>query len=258
MVLDIEVRDHVATATLNRPEAMNSIDPELRQALHALWRRIALDDDIRVAVLTGAGDRAFCAGADLKKTNPPTTSYAARAFGSSEPDHLLDGFPNDTPLIAAVNGYAIGGGLELALACDIRIAADHAQFGLAEVRVGSIPGAGGTQTLPRAVGQSMARQMLFTGDRIDATTALRCGLVSEVVEPEDLLSRATEIAARIASNAPLSVRAVKRLVDQAGDVPLRTGMEFERHVWGVLRDAEDRIEGRKAFQEKRKPEYRGR
>ena len=258
MVLEFDVRGHVATVTLNRPEAMNAIDPELRAGLHDAWRRISSDDDIRVALLTGAGDRAFCAGADLKKTMPPAESHAARTFGSSEPDHLLDGLDTDKPLVCAINGYAIGGGLELALACDIRIAASHAQFALAEVRVGSIPGAGGTQTLPRAIGRSMAMQMLLTGDRIDAQTALRCGLVSEILEPEDLLDRGREIAARIASNAPLSVRAVKRLVTRGEHVPVETGMEMERFVWGLLRDTEDRIEGRKAFQEKRDPEYRGR
>ena len=258
MVLDVDVRGHVATVTLNRPKAMNAIDPDLRSALHDAWWRISTDDDIRVALLTGAGDRAFCVGADLKKTMPPSESHAARTFGSSEPDHLLDGLDTDKPLICAINGFAIGGGLELALACDIRIAAAHAQFALAEVRVGSIPGAGGTQTLPRAIGRSMAMQMLLTGDRIDAETALRCGLVSEVLEPDYLLDRGRQIADRIAANAPLSVRAVKRLVTRGEHVPVETGMEMERFVWGLLRDTEDRIEGRKAFQEKRDPVYRGR
>ena len=258
MTVAIEVRDHVATITLDRPDAMNAIDPDMRAALHDVWNRLATDDAIRVAILTGAGDRAFCAGADLKRTMPSSESHAARTFGSSEPDHLLEGLETDKPLLCAINGYAIGAGLELALACDVRLAASHAQFGLSEVRVGSIPGAGGTQLLPRTVGRSMAMQMLLTGDRIDAKTALRWGLVSEVVELHGLLDRAHEIAARIAANAPLAVRAVKRLVTQGADVPLPTGMEMERFVWGLLRDTEDRIEGRKAFQEKRAPIYRGR
>lgn len=258
MILDIDVRAHVATVTLNRPEAMNAIDPDLRAALHDAWHRISTDDDIRVALLTGAGERAFCAGSDLKKTMPPPESHATQTFGSSEPDHLLAGLDTDKPLVCAINGYAIGGGLELALACDIRIAATHARFALAEVQVGSIPGAGGTQALPRAIGRSMAMQMLLTGDRIDAQTALRCGLVSEVLEPDDLLDRGRQIAERIAANAPLSVRAVKRLVKLGEDTSVKTGMEMERFVWGLLRDTEDRIEGRRAFQEKRSPEYRGR
>ena len=258
MVLDIDVQQHVATITLNRPEALNAIDPELRSALHVIWRRIATDGDIRVAILTGAGDRAFCVGSDLKKTPPPSDSHAYRTFGTSEPDHLLEGLDGDTPMVCAINGYAIGGGLELALACDIRIASTTAEFALPEARIGSIPGAGGTQSLPRAVGQAMAMQMLLTGDRIDAETALRCGLVTEIHEPGSLLPRAQEIAARIAANAPLSVRAIKRLVTRGADVPLPVGQDMERFVFGLMRDTEDRLEGRQAFQEKRDPQYRGR
>lgn len=257
-VLEIEVEGHVATITLNRPEAMNSIDPELRAALQDAWTEIDANDGIRVAILTGAGGRAFCAGADLKRTMPPKESHAQRTFGSSTRDHLLDGLDTDKPLIAAVNGFAVGGGMELALACDIRIASTQAQFGLAEVRQGSIPGAGGTQTLPRAIGRSAAMQMLLTGDRVDAQEALRIGLVSEVVAPDSLMVRAREVAIRIAQNAPLSVRAIKRLVVRGADVPLQTGIDMERFVWGLLRDTEDRIEGRIAFQEKRSPVYRGR
>lgn len=258
MALDVEVRDHIATITLNRPEAMNSFDPEMRSALQDTWLRIDADDDIRVAVITGAGDRAFCTGADLKNTMPPTESHAAITFGTNERDHLLDGLDTDKPLVCAINGYAIGGGLEIALACDIRIAASHAQFGLSEVKVGSIPGAGGTQMLPRAIGRAMAMQMLLTGERIDADTALRCGLISEIHDLEQLRDRAHEIAARIAANAPLSVRAVKRLVARGADMPLASAMEVERFVFGLLRDTEDRIEGRVAFKEKRPPDYKGR
>ena len=258
MVVDIEVHNRVATITLNRPDVMNAVDSDMRAALHEAWNRLVTDDAIHVAVLTGAGDRAFCAGADLKRTAPPPESHAARAFGSSEPDHLLAGLVTDKPLLCAVNGYAIGAGLELALACDIRLASPSAQFGLSEVRVGSIPGAGGTQMLPRTVGRSMAMQMLLTGDRIDAEAALQWGLVSEIVESPGLLDRALEVAERIAANAPLAVRAVKRLVTHGADVPLPTGLEMERFVWGLLRDSEDRVEGRKAFQEKRPPTYRGR
>lgn len=258
MGLDVDVRDHIATITLNRPEAMNAFDPPMRAELQDAWQRIDADDDIRVAVITGAGDRAFCTGADLKNTMPPSESHAAITFGSSQRDHLLDGLDTDKPLVCAINGYAIGGGLEIALACDIRIAASHAQFGLSEVKVGSIPGAGGTQTLPRAIGRAMAMQMLLTGERIDAETALRCGLISEIHDLEQLRDRAHEIATRIAANAPLSVRAVKRLVNRGADMPLATAMEVERFVFGLLRDTEDRIEGRVAFKEKRKPDYQGR
>ena len=258
MPLLFDVQDHIATITLNRPEAMNSIDPETRAELHDAWRRIKEDDAIRVAILTGAGDKAFCTGSDLKKTMPPKESFAELTFGRSTSDHLLAGLDTDKPLICAVNGYAMGGGMELALACDIRIASDNAVFALSEVKIGSIPGAGGTQRLPRAIGASNALLMLLTGDRCDAQEAFRMGLVSQVVDRSELLSAATGIAQRIAQNAPLSVRAIKRLVHSGMDMPLDAAMDTERYAFGLLRDTEDRIEGRKAFQEKRPPVYRGR
>jgi len=258
VTLCIDVANQVAMLTLNRPEAMNSIDPETRAELHAAWRRIKEDDEIRVVILTGAGEQAFCTGSDLKKTMPPKESFAQLTFGNATPDHLLAGLDTDKPLICAVNGYTMGGGMELALACDIRIATENAQFALPEVRLGTIPGAGGTQRLPRAIGASNAMLMLLTGDRIDAAEALRIGLVSKVVPQTELLPTAHAIAARIAANAPLSVRAIKRLVYRGLDMPLSAAIETERYVFGVLRDTEDRIEGRKAFQEKRAPVYHGR
>jgi E-phenylitaconyl-CoA hydratase len=258
MPLDIVVEDYVATLTLNRPEAMNSIDPEMRAQLQAAWKRIKEDDGIRVAIVTGAGEKAFCTGSDLKKTMPPKESFAELTFGRAHSDHLLEGLDTDKPLVCAVNGYAMGGGMEIALACDIRVASSNAVFALSEVRLGSIPGAGGTQRLPRVVGSSNAMLMLLTGDRIDADEALRIGLVSKVVPGEDLLSAARAIALRIAQNAPLSVRAIKRLVYDGMDMPLSTGLDNERYVFGLLRDTEDRIEGRRAFQEKRPPAYKGR
>jgi len=258
MSLLFEVENYVATITLNRPQAMNSIDPETRSQLHAAWQRIKSDDSVRVAILTGAGEKAFCTGSDLKKTMPPKESFAELSFGRSQSDHLLAGLDTDKPLICAINGYAMGGGMELALACDIRIASENAQFALSEVRIGSIPGAGGTQRLPRAIGASNAMLMLLTGDRFDAYEALRVGLVSKVVAQAELLDQAKAIAQRIAQNAPLSVRAIKRLVHQGMDMPLQAAMDAERYVFGLLRDTEDRIEGRKAFQEKRNPDYQGR
>jgi E-phenylitaconyl-CoA hydratase len=258
MTVEVSVRDSIATITLNRPEARNAIDPEMRRVLHETWRRVSGDDEIRVAVLTGAGERAFCAGADLKKPLPSTDSPATREFGQDASDSLLDGLDTDKPLICAINGHAVGGGLELALACDIRIASSEALFGLPEVRVGTIPGSGGTQLLPRTIGRSNAMHMLLTGELIDAERALAWGLVSEVHEPSAVRDRAAELAAMVAANAPLALRAVKRLVSQGADVPLQTGMSMERYAWGLLRDTEDRIEGRTAFREKRPPEFRGR
>ena len=162
------------------------------------------------------------------------------------------------PVIAAIEGAAVAGGMELALACDIRVASDNAVFALSEVRIGSIPGAGGTQRLPRAIGSSNAMLMLLTGDRVDAAEALRIALVSKVVCREELLPAAQEIARRIAQNAPLSVRSIKRLVVSGADMPLPAALDNERYVFGLLRDTEDRIEGRRAFQEKRSPVYQGR
>lgn len=258
MSVRISVENHVATVVLDRPEAMNSVDPEMRQQLHRTWERIRTDDEIRVAIITGAGENAFCTGSDLKKTMPTEETFAQQVFAKANSGAMIAGLDTDKPLIAAVNGYAMGGGMELALACDIRIASDNAQFALSEVKVGSMPGSGGTQRLPRAVSLSNAMLMLLTGDRIDAQEAYRIGLVSKVVSSAQLMPAALEIAGKIAANAPLSVRAVKRLVRQGMDMPLSHAIDVERYAFGLLYNSEDRIEGRRAFAEKRKPDYKGR
>ncbi len=258
MPLDIHVADRIATITLNRPEAMNALDYPMRRAIQDLWRRIDDDADIHVAIITGAGPRAFCAGADLKNTPPPATSFAAETFGEGIDGSLTAGQSTAKPLISAINGAAYGGGLEIALACDIRIASDNARFALSEARVGTIPGSGGSQRLPRVINESDAMLMLLTGDPIDAAHALRIGLVSQVVPLPELPAAALAIARRIADNAPLAVRAIKRLVRAGRDLPLAGALEMERLAWGTLRDTEDRLEGRAAFAEKRPPKYRGR
>ncbi len=256
-MVEFEVRGPIATVTLNRPAAMNALDGETRASLAECWRRIAADDEIRVAILTGAGERAFCTGADLKKTMPPPESAAELAFGAEEDASGFAPFASDKPSLCAINGYALGGGLELALACDIRIAVPAARFGLPEVRVGSIPGAGGTQRLPRAVGLGNALLMMLTGEPIDSAEALRIGLISRIVPADRLLEEARAIAGKIAANAPLAVRAVKRLAVQGASLPLEAAIRSERQAWGLLRDTKDRIEGRVAFREKRKPIFRG-
>jgi E-phenylitaconyl-CoA hydratase len=258
MPIDVTVKDGIATVVINRPEAMNSIDPDTRQELYKLWDRIRDDDDIQVVVITGAGDRAFCTGADLKKTFPPKESFAELFFGRNNPGNITHGFGADKPIIAAVNGYAMGGGMELALACDICIASERAKFALSEVRVGSIPGSGGVQRLPRTIGKSDAMLLLLTGDTVDAHEAMRMGFVSKVVPHGEILSAALDIARRIAANAPLAVRIVKRLVTQGMEMPLVYATDLDRYLWGLIRDTDDRIEGRKAFSEKRKPAYKGR
>jgi E-phenylitaconyl-CoA hydratase len=256
--VELKMEGQVAIVTLNRPEAMNSVDPEMRAALHQTWERIRTDDEIRVAIIVGAGEKAFCTGSDLKKTMPTQDSFARQVFAAPNSGAIIAGLVTDKPLIAAVNGYAMGGGMELALACDIRVCSENAQFALSEVKVGSLPGSGGTQRLPRTIGMSDAMMMLLTGDRVDAAEAYRMGLVSKVVPREQLLDAAREIAAKIAANAPLSVRAIKRLVQQGMDMPLSHAIDTERYVFGLLYSSEDRVEGRKAFAEKRKPHYKGR
>ena len=256
--VEITLKDHVATVTLNRPEAMNSVDPEMRALLHSCWDRLHEDDEIRVVIVTGAGTRAFCTGSDLKKTLPSQNSAAQQQFGNPAGASLIANLRTDKPMIAAINGFAMGGGMELALACDIRICSENAEFALPEVKVGSMPGAGGTVRLPRFIGRSDAMLMLLTGNRSNAAEALRIGLVSKVLPQAQLLAEAEAIAQTIAANAPLSVRAVKRMVLKGEDMPLEQAIEAERLAFGLLYSSEDRIEGRLAFAEKRKPQFKGR
>jgi E-phenylitaconyl-CoA hydratase len=257
MAILVGINDRVATVTIARPEAMNALDPETLQSLNEAFQKVNVDDEVRAVILTGAGNSAFCTGSDLKKTMPPRESFAELTFGRVQRYYPFSGMDIDKPTICAINGYALAGGMELALACDIRIASTNAQFGQSEVRVGSIPAAGGTQRLPRTIGLSDALLMMLTGDLIDAAEALRVGLVSRVVPPEELMSVATSIARRIVDNAPLAVRAVKKLVREGLEMPLTTAIQSEQYVLGLIRDTHDRIEGRKAFQEKRKPEFNG-
>ncbi len=254
----LDVEGTIATITLDRPQKLNAIDPTMRAELQAAWREISTRDDLRCCIVIGGGDRAFSVGSDLTATPAPEGGPAAQTFRAAGPDHLLAGLDTDLPIIAAIGGYAIGGGLEIALACDIRIASDDSQFGLTEVTVGSMPGAGGTQRLPRVVGPSLAMQMMLTGERIDAIRALASGLVSEIVPRERLADRARELAERIAANAPLSTRAVKRSVRLTEDVPLSVGLREERIAFEIIRFSEDRAEGRSAFSERRPPVFKGR
>lgn len=258
MPITTRIHNGIALLTLDRPEAMNSIDPESNQQLLATWEEVSRDEAIRVLVITGAGDRAFCTGADLKKTMPPAESPAVQIYGNAATPANFGALSTTKPVIAAINGFALGGGLELALLADIRICSDNAQFGLPEVRVGSIPGAGGTQRLIRAVGSSDAMRMLLTGERINANEALRIGLVSQVVPLAELQDAAMAMARTIAGNAPLALTAVKHLAMTGRELSLAAGLELERQAFGLLRDTEDRLEGRRAFAEKRTPVFRGR
>jgi (E)-benzylidenesuccinyl-CoA hydratase len=258
MAVDLALKDGVAIVTINRPEAMNAIDPETHVRIHEVFGELGGDATVEAVILTGAGGRAFCAGSDLKKTLAVSGSYATQEFGGRELAPCSRALAIEKPVICAINGVAVGGGLELALACDIRIAAETARFGLPEVKIGSIPGDGGTQRLPRVVGMSNALYLLMTGAIIDAQEALRIGLVTRVVPAADLAEEAMKIARQIAGNAPLSVRAVKRLAHAGIDMALADGLKLEDAYFGLLRDTEDRREGRVAFAEKRPPKFTGR
>ena len=256
MGVEFRKEGHIAYVTINRPEAMNSLDPDALLQLSEAWKEVRENPDIRVSVLTGAGEKSFRTGTDLKKTPPSPECMSAK--------YLRDGVPQVPdmqmwkPIIAAINGYAIGGGLEIALACDLRLASTNAKFGLSEVKVASIAGMNGVQCLPRAIPEAVAMKMLLTGDFIDAQEAHRVGLVSDLVEPKDLLVVATKYAERIAANAPLSVKATKHSAAMGRDMPLDAAIAFNHLWWGVLRDTEDRKEGFKAYGEKRDPQYQGR
>lgn len=255
MSVGFEVRNHVAYVTLDRPEAMNALDPDSVSELNRIWREVATDPEIRVSVLTGSGRKSFCTGTDMKATPPATECMAAVYLRDGLP--IVPAMKMWKPIIAAINGYAVGGGLEIALACDLRIASRNAKFGLTEVKVASLAGLNGTQMLPRVMPRAVAMKMLLTGEMISAEEAVRYGLISDVVEPDELMGLAVTYAEKIASAAPLSVQAAKQAAVIGLDMPLEHGILFSHMMWGVLRDTEDRKEGFKAFAEKRSPTYRG-
>jgi len=259
MSIDYETDGHVARITINRPAAMNAIDSAHNAALEEAWRRLNEDRQIRAGVLTGAGTRAFCAGADLKELIP--SHHNAVRAGSRAP-WAMGGLTLEPhfgkPMIAAVNGHALAGGLELALACDIRVCAANATFGLAETKWALIPGAGGTQRLPRTVPLGWAMEMILTGEPIDAETALRIGLVNRILPRDQLLERAMRLAATIASRGPLAVTAARRAILEGLTLGLAAGLSNERDHFIEIMKTADVLEGTAAFAEKRDPQYEGR
>lgn len=250
----VDVADGVAWLRLNRPERRNAIDSGMRAAMRDAMEALDADGSVRVAVLTGAGD-AFCSGVDLKEASDGDRPHVLTQLHApvSAP---LDAFSK--PLIAVVNGPAVGGGLELALACDLRVASTRATFALPEARIGSLPGSGGTQRLAMHASSAIAGRMLFTGEAIDAEQARRAGLVSDVVEPGQLGALAERLAAAVASCAPLSLQAIKAALTAGRPGPRSPGFALERALWALLAVSEDRQEGRLAFRERRRARFRGR
>lgn len=257
MSIDLDiVEDGIAVITLNRPEKRNAFDAEHYRMLSEAWTRVRDDPAIRVAIITGAGDKAFSSGADLK-------SFVGRSVPMSEhwltqKDQLLNrGLEIWKPVIAAINGYCLAGGMTLMLATDIRVAVPTATFSLAEVKRGIIAGNGGTQRTAAQLPYAIAMELLLTGDSLDAATAERWGLVNRVVPPEQLMPTALEYARRIAANAPLAVQAAKELAVRAPEMGLTTGLRMEQFVNRMLAGTEDTREGTAAFAEKRAPRFKG-
>lgn len=260
MTVLVEKKDRILKLTINRPEAMNSLDPETRNRLCEYIDDFREDDDLWVAILTGVGEKSFCAGADIKKAigvslNQGVWSRRKPFVNARDLYNVMESVTK--PIIAAINGYALGGGLELALCCDVRIASELAKFGLPEVGLGIIPGAGGTQRLSRVVGVGHALNLILMGNRIDSQEAYRIGLVNRVVPPKDLMEAAQEAAETICKRGPIAVRFAKEAVLRGADMTLRDGLLLENLLSNLLRGTSDAAEATQAFAEKRPPEFQG-
>ena len=256
-VLLVEEKDGIAVLTLNRPKVMNSFNFALLHSLKEQVDALKFNNNVRVVIITGAGRKAFCAGADLKERT---------TFDELQVKEFIFTIRNlftsieylNKPVIAAINGVALGGGTELALACDIRIAAINASMGLTETRLAIIPGAGGTQRLPRLIGRGKAKELIFTGRRVDAREALQIGLVNQIYDPESLLEECQKMAAMICETGPIAIEQAKYAINYGLETDLHTGLGIESNAYWVTIPTEDRLEGLAAFQAKRKPVYKGR
>jgi len=249
MAVDYQKEGRIAIFTINRPEAFNSLSMQVHKELIEAMHDFRDDADLWVGIITGAGNKSFSAGQDIKEFRP----------GRIEAKDLIYGVPDKIwkPIIAAINGWCLGGGLELAMACDLRIAVEHARFGQPEINIGYMPGGGGTQRLPRFIPRAVAAEMLLTGEPIGAQEAYRIGLINKVVAPDQLMSAAREMAETICKKGPLGVRASKEAMIRGYSMPLEEGLELERTLNNGLRDTEDFMEGATAFKEKRQPDYKG-
>lgn len=257
-----EKRDRIALVTINRPEVHNCIDVETSTELISVWEGIKRDDEVLVAILTGAGDKAFCSGADLKKLIPyireaSDEANRIRAYQGPGWGGISGGYKIFKPVIAAINGYCIAGGHEIAEFCDIRIAADHSVFGHQEIKWGLMPGDGGCSRLWRIVGLGRALEIILTGKLYDAQDAYRIGFVNHVVPLKDLMTKATELAETIAGNGPLAIRAAKEAVLHSIGRPLEEGIKFETDTFNYLCRSEDWTIGQQAFLTKKKAEFKG-
>lgn len=251
-----EKKENIGILTINCPDKMNAISNELTTELKKLLDEIENDEELRVLVVTGAGNKAFVAGADISELVDRDAKLGRKV--SRERQEIFSRIENlHVPAIAAVNGYALGGGLELALACSIRVCSEKAQFGAPEVKLGIIPGDGGTQRLPRLVGQGRAMEMILTGDFIDAQEAYRIGLANKVVPHEKLMEEAMELAQKIASRPPLAVRFAKEAVNRSHEGSSTSGFALESYLHALSCTTEDKKEGVSAFLEKREGTFKG-
>jgi len=251
-----EKSEGIATITLNRPEALNAFSKEVVMEILNALEDLTKDENVRVAVFTGAGEKAFSAGADIK-TMVGMTALKAREL-SSMGEKLCLALENlEKPVVAAINGYAVGGGLEVAMSCDIRIASEHARMGQTEINIGLIPGWGGTQRLTRLIGRTKAKELVLTGKMIDAKTAENLGILNMVVPPDKFRDTVRQFALELASKAPVAVKVAKALINKGADIGLDSALALEREGFGVVASSEDLKEGVSAFIEKRKPSFKG-
>ncbi len=251
-----ELRPPLAVVTLDRPKVLNALNHLSMTELEQVFLDIQQNAEVRAVLITGAGEKAFVAGADIKELGPLSAVEGERVAARGQ--RIFSLIENcGKPVIACINGFALGGGCELALACTLRIASSNARLGQPEVKIGIIPGYGGTQRLPRLIGKGAALKMILTGEAISAAEALRLGLVDEVVEPDQLLARAEQIAQTIAAMAPLAVRDSIRAVNAGYDLPLASGLELEASLFGLACSTGDKAEGTQAFLEKRAAKWSG-
>ncbi len=254
-----QVKNKVGIIHLNRPERLNAIGSTMKSDLaEVFFNRARHDKNVKVVIITGTGERAFCAGADLKERVGEKTSSHEFFFTQKETHELMQKIEDfEKPTIAAINGVALGGGLEIALCCDIRIAAEHAKLGLPEIKINMVPAAGGTQRLPRVIGASRAKQMLFMAEMIGAQEALSLGLISQISKKEKLMEESMEMALKIAKMPSMAISLGKKCVNTGMQVDLNSGLDYERYAASILMVTQDRSEGINAFVEKREPNFIG-